>query len=129
MKRLIALFSIICAFVCVVSCSSSSTPTSVVEQQLKAMKAGDAEKIADLFYFEEDIEESRQMIIGLMSKVAPQIESKGGIDSYEITSEKISESGETAKVYYTITYGNGEVDDQDSDTIMHDGKWYLHFTK
>lgn len=94
------------------------------------MKSGDAEKIAELFYFEEDkAEEGKQMITGLMTKLAPTIEKKGGIDSYEITSEKINESGEKAKVYYTVTYGNGEVEEQDADTIFKNDKWYLHFTK
>ncbi len=130
MKKFITLFSLICAFVCAVSCSSSSTPSSVAEQQMKAMKSGDFDKLADLFYFEPDeAEEGKQMISGLTSKLGPQIEEKGGIKSYEIISEEISEDGESATVVVSITYGNGSVDEEDIDTVMHDGKWYLHFSK
>ncbi len=97
---------------------------------MEALKKGDADKLAELFYFEGDkAEEGKQMIKGLMAKVGEQIDEQGGIKSYEIVSEEISEDGTSAVVVTSITYGDGTVDEQDTKTVLHDDTWYLHFGK
>lgn len=58
-------------------------------------------------------------------KAKPQIEKKGGIISYQITSEEISEDATKATVKYSMEYGNGSTDNEKSKLINVDGKWKL----
>lgn len=127
MKKLFSIFTILCAVVFMASCSSSSSsPSSVVKKQLEIFKSGDFEKLADIVYFKGgQTEESAQMFTAVGAKMGPEIEKKGGVDSFEITSEEISEDGESAKVKYSVTYGNGSVEEDTAKTILQDGKWYI----
>lgn len=134
MKKLFTLLSLVCALFCTVACSSpNSTPTSITEAYMDALQSEDYEAITELFYFDEanpeEAAEGKQMITSLISKVGPEMEKRGGIESYEIVSETISEDGESADVDVKVTYGNGNVENQTSETVQHDGKWYLHFGK
>lgn len=126
MKKLFSIFTILCAVVFMASCSSPSTPSDVVKKQIEIFKSGKFEKLADIVYFKGgQTEESAQMFTAVGAKMGPEIEKKGGVDSFEITSEEISEDGATAKVKYSITYGNGNVETETAKTILQDGKWYI----
>ncbi len=129
MKRLFTLLSIMCTFVCIVACSSSKTPSSIVEQYAKAMKGEDFEAVAELFYSEgseEEIAENRKMITGLLEgKVKPEMDKNGGIESYEIGEEVISEDGQSATVEFALYFGNGDCESQKSELVNVDGTWYL----
>lgn len=134
MKKFITFLSGLCAFVCMVACSSSSSPSGVVEQYAKYVKSGDYEKIIDLIYFDESdpkkAEESRAMVTGVLSeKLSKAIEKNDGVASYEIGTETIAEDGNSGNVELTFTYGNGENDTQKVDVENVDGKWYLELGK
>ncbi len=130
MKKIITFLSILIAFVCVISCSSSSTPTAVAEKYVSYLKSGNYDGIADLIYYDqsdsEAAEESKKMIKGILNdKVKSQVDEKGGIKSYEIGEETIDEEGKDATVKVSIVYGNEKKDNMDVDLHCVDGKWYI----
>ncbi len=132
MKKLFTLFTVALTLVAFVSCSSGSTPSAIAEQYASAVKNGDIKKIEKLFYFEDTTEgEQMKAMVGNIfeTKVAPENEKKGGIASFEVGEETISEDGTSANVDITFTYGNGETDDEEVDLINVDGKWYLEASK
>lgn len=130
MKKVIGFLSILFLAICMIACSSNSTPTAVVKEYAKCLKNKDYNGIANLFYYDssdaEKAAESKKMITSILSdKVNSEIEKMGGIESYEIGTEVISEDGESAVVNLTFTYGNGETEDEKSELDYIDGKWYL----
>ena len=56
-------------------------------------------------------------------KVAKEIESKGGIKSYEVIEETIAEDGKTAVVKMKIIYGDDSTKDSKYDLVLVDGAW------
>lgn len=131
MKKFITFLSVLCAFVCMVACSSStSSPSGVVEQYAKYIKAGQYEKVTELFCFEGEnsakAEEMKKMMeSGMLDKAKAEYDKEGGVDSYELGAETISEDGSSATVELTFIYGNGKTDSQKVETENYDGKWYL----
>ncbi len=133
MKKFLTFLFCTALLAVVVSCSSStSSPSDVVETLAKCMKSGNYDALSDVIYSDGSAE-STQMKVAVVSmlqdKGAKTVEEMGGIKSYEILSEEISEDGESAEVAMKIVYGNGNVDEKDYDVIMKDGKWYLEISK
>lgn len=131
MKKVILGFAVIMLAVVAVSCSKSSSPKDVVTTYLQAMKNKDYEKAADCFYFEgtkEEVKEAKAQLVDLIEKGGKGVEEKGGIKSFKINS--VDENGDKAVVKGEITYGNGEVDDDEEiETKKVDGKWYIDMDK
>ncbi|MFI3261915.1 MAG: DUF4878 domain-containing protein [Rikenellaceae bacterium] len=135
MKKVFALLTVLCAFVCFVSCSSQSSPKDAAEKYAKCVQKGDFEGLVDLFYMKstgdtaKDKEQKDQLVSMFNEKAKPEIEKKGGIKSYTIGEETISEDGESAKVKVTFEYGDGTTDDEKTNLEKVDGKWYLSMKK
>ncbi len=133
MKKIFAFTLFAALFAAIISCSSSSnTPSGVVEVLVKSMKSGDYKAVGSIIYTDGS-EEAAQMKVAIVSmledKGAKTIEEMGGIKSYEITNEEISEDGESAEVTVNLVYGNGETKEDSYDTINKDGQWYLEVSK
>ena len=131
MKKVLLGFAVIMLAVVVVSCSSkSNSPKDVAETFIQAMKSKNYEKAADCFYYEgtkDEIKADRAQVVAFMEKAGQSMEKDGGIKSYKINS--IDEDGDKAVVKGEITYGNGEVDDDEIKTIKVDDKWYVDLDK
>ena len=131
MKKVLLGFAVIMLAVVAVSCSSkSNSPKDVAEKFIQAMKSKNYEKAADYFYYEgtkDEIKADRAQVVAFMEKAGQSIEKQGGIKSYKINS--IEEDGDSAVVKGEITYGNGEVDDDEIETKKIDGKWYVDMSK
>lgn len=131
MKKVILGFAVIMLAVVAVSCSSkSNSPKDVAETFIQAMKSKNYEKAADCFYYEgtkDEIKADRAQVVAFMEKAGQSMEKDGGIKSYKINS--IEEDGDKAVVKGEITYGNGEVDDDEIKTIKVDDKWYVDLDK
>ena len=131
MKKVILGFAVIMLAVVAVSCSKSSSPKDVVTTYLQAMKSKNYEKAADCFYIEgtkDEVKEAKAQLVGLIEKGGKSIEEKGGIKSFKINS--VEEEDDKAVVKGEITYGNGEVDDDEEiETKKVDGKWYIDLDK
>jgi hypothetical protein len=131
MKKVLLGFAVILLAVVAVSCSSkSNSPKDVAETFIQAMKSKNYEKAADCFYYEgtkDEIKADRAQVVAFMEKAGQSMEKDGGIKSYKINS--IDEDGDKAVVKGEITYGNGEVDDDEIKTIKVDDKWYVDLDK
>ena len=112
-----------------------NTPTKVAEQAAKCMQDNDYEGFVDLMYVEneegKDLESEKKMVAGMLqAKAESSLNEKQGIQSYEVTSEEISEDGETAKVGMKVVYANGEEDDETMKLRKDaDGNWKLDIGK
>ena len=117
------------------ACGGGNTPTKVAEQAVKCMQDKDYEGFVDLMYVENeegrDIEGEKKMVAGMLqAKAESSLNEKQGIQSYEVTSEEISEDGETAKVGMKVVYANGEEDDETMKLRKDaDGNWKLDIGK
>ncbi len=131
MKKVLLGFAVILLAVVAVSCSSkSNSPKDVAETFIQAMKSKNYEKAADCFYYEgtkDEIKADRAQVVAFMEKAGQSMEKDGGIKSYKINS--VEEDGDKAVVKGEITYGNGEVDDDEIKTIKVDDKWYVDLDK
>lgn len=132
MKKVILGFVVIMLAVVSVSCSKkSASPKDVVTSYLQAMKSKDYEKAANCFYYEgskDEIKTHKAQMVDLIEKGGKAIEGKGGIKSFKIDS--VEEDGDTAVVKGEITYGNGDVDDDEViKTKKIDGNWYIDMDK
>ena len=128
MKKLILGLAVVFCAVLVISCSSNS-PKGIVTKYFKAMQAKDYEKAADCFYYgDEEAEAARTQLVALLTKAGKSLDEKNGLKSFEVTS--VEENGETAVVTGKITYGNGEVEENETiKTTKVDGNWYINLDK
>lgn len=129
MKKLF--FVLVCVFAIIAtSCGGgASTPTDAATDCIELIKAKDYEGFVDKLYMgeeatAEEVEQVKQMYVSLFKeKVDKQTEKKGGFASYTILSEEITEDGQSAKVKYEITYGDGSTDKNSLDFVLVDGEW------
>lgn len=130
MKKLF--LSLICmvALLATTSCGGgSSTPADAAAECLELIKAKDYEALVETIKMSdnstpEEIEQTKQMYVALFKeKGEKEMEKKGGIASYTLISEEIAEDGQTAKVEYEVTYGDGSTKKQKFDMILVDGEW------
>ena len=94
------------------------------------MKSKNYEKAADCFYLEgtkDEIKADRAQLVALIEKGGQSLEEKGGIKSYKINS--VEEDGDSAVVKGEITYGNGDVKEDEIMTKKVNGKWYIDLDK
>ena len=113
-----------------VSCSNSNSPKGIAEKFVQAMKSKNYEKAADCYYYEgtkDEIKADRAQMVAFMEKAGQSMEKQGGIKSYKINS--VEEDGDTAVVKGEITYGNGEVKEDEILTKKVAGKWYIDLDK
>ena len=131
MKKVLLGFAVILLAVVAVSCSSkSNSPKDVAETFIQAMKSKNYEKAADCFYYEgtkDEIKADKAQVVAFMEKAGQSMEKQGGIKSYKINS--VEEDGDTAVVKGEITYGDGEVKEDEILTKKVDGKWYIDLDK
>ena len=130
MKKVILGFAVIMLAVVAVSCSKSGSPKDVVTTYMQAMKSKNYEKAADCFYLEgtkDEVKADRAQLVALIEKGGQSVEEKGGIKSFKINS--VEEDGDSAVVKGEITYGNGDVKEDEIMTKKVNGKWYIDMDK
>ena len=130
MKKVLLGFAVIMLAVVSVSCSKSSSPKDVVTTYLQAMKSKNYEKAAECFYYEgtkDEIKADKTQMLALIEKGGQSLEEKEGIKSFKIKS--VEEDGDKAVVKGEITYGNGDVKEDEIETKKVDGKWYIDMDK
>lgn len=133
MKKLTLLLGLV-AFVFTIgiqSCGSGAggnTPGATVKKSLNLMAEKKLDKVMELYVKKDGTALTKEEIgkmTGLLSLATAELDKKQGIKSLDIIEEKISEDGKTANVKWKITYGNGEVDEEDGDLINVNGDWKL----
>lgn len=126
MRKMIRLMAVAIAAVAMVACcSKTSSPEAAAEAFLKSYQKGDYAAMVDQMYFKQQLtdEEKKEYVAIFEAKISSELEEKGGIASYEIGETEMAEDGQTAKVAYTITYGDGSNQPQKMDLISVDGEW------
>ena len=84
----------------------ANTPTGTFEKYADCIKGGDFAKAVEwLDGSNEATQEQKDFFVALMQEASKD---KGGLKSYEVLSEEISEDGQTAKLKVKYTWGNGE---------------------
>ena len=105
---------------------SGNSPADIEKAIYGEFQKGNIEKGLKVFF--ENCDETGIQIDSdefklFVEKAKYSLGEKGGIKNFEITEVKIDESNETATVFSKITYGNGEVENQDNQYVKVDGKW------
>jgi hypothetical protein len=133
MKKL--LFAIVCliASFTFASCGGS-TPADEAAKCIELLKNKDYEGFVETIALKgettEEIDQQKQFYLGMLqSKAAKTFDKKGGIDSYTLVSEEIAEDGNSAKVEYEITYGDGSKDSTKFNMVKVDGDWKQEIKK
>ena len=126
MRKMIRLMAVAIAAVAIAACGSkTSSPEAAAEAFLKSYQKGDYAAMVDQMYFKQQLtdEEKKEYVAIFEAKITSELDEKGGIASYEIGETETAEDGQTAKVAYTITYGDGSNQPQKMDLILVDGEW------
>lgn len=126
MKKIFCVLSLMLMALAFVSCSKNS-PEGVVEEYVSCLKSDKYEDVIDICYFKKDLsdEEKAQSAAFLRDKMGPELEKKGGISGVEITKVDMAEDGESAKVSFTIKYGDGSEKSSTDRVVCVDGQWKL----
>lgn len=128
MKHLTRLMSIVLIAMAAVACSGgSNSPEATVKNYLSFVQKGKIDKALDLVYFKNELtKEDKDQLVQLFSeKIKSEYEKKGGLQSFEIGEATVSEDGNSAKVKYTLKFGNGTTEDDTQKLVKVDGKWLI----
>ena len=137
MKRLNFILGVMALVFIMTSCSSN-TPKGVAEKSMKCLIEKDYNGYVDLIYTKDDPKESpdeikqqKETLASLLKdKAEKEYKKNKGITSFEIVNEETSEDGEKAKVKMKVTYGNGDVKDEEIELRKDkDGNWKLDMGK
>lgn len=126
MKKILSVLSLALIALTFVSCNQN-TPEGVVTKYVACIQNGQYEEAIDLFYFKKNLTDSdKQQYANLMrDKVGKEIDKRGGLKGAEVTNVQMSEDGNSAKVDYTMKYGDGSAESKKADVVKVDGVWKL----
>lgn len=110
------------------NCGGENTPAGIEKSIYTQLKNGNYEKAMTIMInnsvdYDQSAPEKPQIIKSFAQKAQQSTEAKGGIKSFEIGDESISEDGLSAVVEVKIVYGNGSEDTKKSFYIKKDNKW------
>jgi hypothetical protein len=121
------------------SCTDKS-PSGIAKTYYRHIQKGDYEKAFKVMFplsdysseTERDGDEdnagivfARSFLKAIIDAMADDFNSKGGLKSFKIISEDISEDGNTAIVEFKLIYGNKEVETGQTEYVKRDGVWGL----
>lgn len=120
-------YSLCAALTLILFASCANTPSSVATDYLDNFKKGDYAAMVDQMHFKKNMtdKDKGEIISILEEKGKETIEKNEGIAGFVIVSEEIAEDGFTAKVNYTLTYGNGKTKDEEIKLVKVNDKWML----
>jgi hypothetical protein len=125
MKKFFYLMAIAIVGLAFVACGKNASPENATEACLKSYVQGDYKGMIDQYYFKNEVnEETKEQYAELIkTKVAPELEKKGGLKSYTVGETTLAEDGQSAVVKYTLHYGDGSCNEDQMDVVLVDGKW------
>lgn len=131
MKKFFRMMSVALVALVFAACASSNNPEAVTKKYLQTMQKGDYAAMLDQMYFKNGLtDEQKAELVGMVEqKAKAEVEKKGGIASFEIGAAEIAEDGQTAKVPYTLKYGDESTKEDSEDLILVDGKWWINSGK
>ncbi|HNX89984.1 MAG TPA: DUF4878 domain-containing protein [Paludibacteraceae bacterium] len=137
MKKLFQLMAAIAIALFVTNCGGkeANTPSAIEKTLYTQLQKGDYQKAAELIIKnlstekEMTAEESATLIKSFTEKAKQSTEAKGGVKSFEILEEKISEDGLTATVTTKVVYGDGTDKTETTKYEKKDNDWKLSMGK
>jgi predicted SnoaL-like aldol condensation-catalyzing enzyme len=136
MRRIANFLVAAAAVVLAASCGGGgNSPSGITKSIYSQFQKGNYEKgvkvfVAHLDSDEEGIaDEKQQVITAFTEKAKASMDKQGGIKSFKIVKETISEDGLKATVELITTYGNGSTEDESLQFAKKDGKWKILFNK
>ena len=128
MKKILSLLIVSTIMLLFVNCGGENTPAEIEKSIYTQMKRGNYEKAMDIMInnsadYNQDAPEKSQVIKSFAQKAQQSADAKGGIKSFEIVDEYISEDGLSATIEVKIIYGNGSEDTKRSPYIKEGNKW------
>lgn len=138
MKKILHTLLVVFAACSITACSSSksTSPGDAAISYMEYLKDGQYEKFVDGLYFESgvsdgELKDGKSMLLALLNEKGNEIlAEKGGIKEVEVLNEEIDEENKFADVDLRITYGNGDVEEDDMKLIRDEkGEWKLYMDK
>ena len=120
----------------VFECATSSiTRGEEILEYVDLLKAGKYEKFVEGMAFkegltQEQIQEQKAMWASLLQeKGAKEYEKLGGLKGIEITSQEITEDGNSHVIKFKQTFGDDTTKDGSQAMVKRDGKWLMDINK
>jgi hypothetical protein len=139
MKKVLSFLVVTAIAFFAVNCGGSgggNTPASIEKAMYSQLQKGNYEKAVEIMVENLDnedkevsAEEKAQFVAAFAEKAKQSNEAQGGIKSFEIVEEVISEDGLSATVSTKVVYGNGKEDTNTSKYVNKDGKWKMSLGK
>ena len=126
MKKLFAFAAVSLLVLMLCACGAGNTPEGVTTKAVKCIIDKDYQGYVDMMFFQkEKSDEDKQQLVALVQdKMDKEMEKKEGIKDFEVGKAEIAEN--TATVPYTLTYGNGEKQENNMKLIKtEDGEWKI----
>lgn len=127
MKKVSYLMSVLMVALIAFTSCTKSTPESVTESFLKSYQNGDYAALVEQAHFTQPLtdEQKAEFTQMIEAKGSAEVEKKQGIASYEVGEVVMAEDGQSAKVNYTITFGDGTTRTDKQSVVLVDGKWMI----
>ncbi len=132
--NVLALVGLVVAFTNCSGCCDKG-PAAIEKSIYKELQKGDYHQAAELLVSnldtseESTAEEKEQTIQLFAEKAQSSMEAKGGIKSFEITEEAISEDGLSAVVSTKVVYGDNTEKVEQTKYVNKDGVWKMSLNK
>jgi hypothetical protein len=101
-------------------------PGKTVELFYRSLEKGDIDNAMGVFSSSTTNNFPRNKIQLYMNEAVKETQEKQGIKSFKIDREDIT--GDTAKVSYTVEYGNGTIENETLELIKENGEWKINPT-
>lgn len=126
MKKLFGSFLALTCLI-LISCGGGNTPGAVVKKCMTNIDNGDYESAVKMMATPQGAfsEEEQTKMVGLLGMASEEVKEKEGIKTIDILEEEITGDDETATVTYKVEYNNGEVEEESTELVNFDGKWYM----
>ena len=133
MKKVFSFLALAVIAFFTVSCGGGgNTPAGIEKSILTQMQKGNYDKAIEVMmeHLDATAEQKAQFSAFINSdKLKAEMEKEGGIASFEIIKEEISEDGLTATVESKTVNKDGKEESKTSKYVKKDGKWMLSMGK
>ncbi len=110
-----------------ISCGKrDAAPGDTVKKMVEKMEKGDL-SVSKLLAKDLAALLGDEKLKAAVEEQSAEMKEKGGVTSVTIDEEVIE--GDTAKVKYTIAYGNGDTESEKADLVKEEGDWKIAASK
>jgi len=133
MRKLFSVLALAAVVLFTANCGGGgNTPASIEKSMYTQMQKGNYDKVVKIMIDNLDAtkEQKAQFAAFFTSdKIKKEMEKGGGLKSFEIIKEEISEDGLSATVETKVINNNGDEDTKTTKYVKKDGKWLMSLNK